>query len=486
MRIELAVLALLAGAPPAVPFSAEDSLARSLAAIEARYRESLVSVRYRQRVSRSTSEPAEEEELVTTGVIVSPRGVVLTSAIIFEPFNQVPHGVGIRFPASVSRAEAEIASARVRTIAGSEYPATFLGRDSGADVAFFRIDADEGEEFLPVVFQDAPGVAVGEEVAVVSLLPEPLGPAVSVELSRVQAVTEKPRAGFVVGTAASDPVGALVTSLEGEVLGYLDALTVSLPEASSRNPLALITMMRDLPKGIGRGFARPARELVDASVETPAATSVSRGWLGVEMQALSKEMASHMKLPTSSGILIGYVYRNSPAERAGLAVGDVLVRLDGEPVGVQRDEEIGSFAEKILRAGADAELSLVYLRDSGRRETKVRLAGAPRSVREALTLKVDELDLTVREITYDFVATRFLEPDQQGVVVVQPPVGVSSNQNRVAPGDLLVRVGDEPVGDFAAFRDLMARIREKKPEEVVLFVERGRESFFFAVKPDWN
>jgi S1-C subfamily serine protease len=155
-------------------------------------------------------------------------------------------------------------------------------------------------------------------------------------------------------------------------------------------------------------------------------------------------------------------------------------------VEVQRDEEIASFAERILRAGAEAELALGYLRGGERRETTVRLAPAPRSVREALTLKVDELDVTVREITYDYLATRFLEPDQQGVVVVQPPVGVSSNQNRIAPGDLLVRVGDEPVADFAAFRELMGRIRERKPEEVVLFVERGRESFFFAVKPDWN
>jgi serine protease Do len=486
MRTELALLALLSASAPAVSFSEEDPLARALSALEARFRESLVTVRYRQRVSRSTFEPAEEEELVTTGVIVSPRGVVLVSAIVFEPFNQVPHGVGIRFPASVSRAEAEIGSARVRTVSGNEYPATFLGRDFGADVAFFQIDSAESEEFTPVVFERTWRVSVGEEVAVVSLLPEPLGPAVSVELSRVQALAEKPRPGFVVGTAASDPVGALVTSLDGEVLGYLDALTVPVPDTSSRNPLAFVTMMRDLPKGIGRAFARPAGDLASARVEAPAAAPVRRGWMGVEMQALSKDLAAHMKLPASSGVLVAYVYRGSPAEKAGLEVGDVLVRLDGEPVEVQRDEEIGSFAERILRAGPDADLSLEYLRNGGLQKTRVRLAAAPRSVREALTLKVDELDLTVREITYDFVATRFLEPDQQGVVVVQPPVGVSSNQNRIAPGDLLVRVGDEPVTGLDAFRELVERIREEKPEEVVLFVERGRESFFFAVKPDWK
>mgnify|MGYP001379939862 CR=1 FL=1 len=72
------------------------------------------------------------------------------------------------------------------------------------------------------------------------------------------------------------------------------------------------------------------------------------------------------------------------------------------------------------------------------------------------------------------------------MVVVHPPGGVSSNQNRISHGDLLVRVGDEAVTDFASFGALIQRIRERKPEEVVLFVERGRESFFFAVKPDWK
>jgi serine protease Do len=484
MRTDLPALALtllLCGAIAATADETADELQR----LEDHYRGSLVHVSYRQKVIRTTAEPPEEGELTTTGVVVTPDGVVMVSAVIFEPFNQVPHGIGIRFPASVARPEAEIADARIAFVDGTEYPATLIGRDPHVEVAFFRIDSDE-LNLTPVEFRPDGKVTVGQRVAVLSLLPDPLGPALAVELSRVQAMTSRPQKGFVVATGAADPVGGLVVSLSGDVLGYLDALTIPVPETRSRNPLAFISMIRDLPKGVGRGFARPAVDFVDASVKQTTSASKRRGWLGIEMQALSPELADHMGLPVDRGILLGYVYRNSPAESAGLEVGDVLTELGNEPIDVRRDEDIGAFAEKILRAGAGAHLDVQFLRKGEPQTTVVTLEEAPRSAREARTIKAEELDLTVRELTYDYLATRFLEPDQQGVVVVQPPVAVSSNPNRVAPGDLLVRLGDIPVTDLDAFQRAMDVIRENKLEEVVLFLERGRESYFFAVKPEWH
>ena len=471
----------LVGAPLSPPI--EDETARQLKSLEQRFSESLVQVRYRQQVSRSTAEPPAEAELTTTGVIVSPQGVVMVSAIVYEPFNEVPHGVGIRFPASVSRAEAKIAEARIRLMDGSEYRATHLGRDADADVAFFRIEAED-REFTPVVFAADTSASVGEEVVVVSLLPEPLGPAVAVELSRVQALTSRPQVGYMLATGAADPVGSLMVSLDGDVIGYVDALTVPVPDTRSRHPLAFLSVMRNLPTGIGRGFARPAHEFVDASVDVSEASPARRSWLGVEMQALSNELATHMELPVKEGILLGYVYRNSPAQAAGLQVGDVLVELDGEPIEVSREEDIGAFAENVLRAGVGADLELGYIRDGANSKTTAHLEPAPRSAREAETVEVDELDLAVRELTYDYLATRFLEPEQKGVVVVKPPVAVG--RNRVAPGDLLVRLDDQLVDDLDSFRAVTESIRERRPDKVVLFVERGIESFFFAVKPDWN
>ena len=462
-----------------------DETAEQLKKIEARYRPSIVQVRYQQQVRRSTAEPPAEEELETTGVIVSPQGVVMVSAIIYEPFNQVPHGVGIRFPASVSRIQARIPEARIRLMDGNEYPATLLGRDPSADVAFFKIDAPD-RTFEPVEFTADADATVGDQVVVVSRLPEPLGPAIAVELSRIQARTSRPQAGFMVATGASDPVGSLVVSLDGDILGFFDALTVPIPDTRTRNPLAFLSVMRDLPKGVGRGFARPAKDFVDASVQESEAEPLRRGWLGVEMQAVSPELATHMGLPVERGILLGYVYRNSPAEKAGLEVGDVLLSLGGEAIEVTREDEISTFAAKVLRAGPGADLELEVYRGGEETTAMATLEPAPRSAREAETAEIDELDLTVRELTYDYLATRFMEPDQKGVVVVKPPVSVSSNANRVGPGDLLVRINQMPVDDLESFRTVVETLRSIQPDEIILLVERGLESFFFAVKPDWN
>jgi serine protease Do len=459
--------------------------ANSLAAVHERYRESLVRVDYTQRVRFSTAEPAQEGELTTNGLVVSAEGLVMVSALIYEPFNQVPHGVGVRFPSSISRTEAEIGKARVTFADGTQYAAEHLGRDSVADVAFFRILA-EGKSFRPVVFGAAPLPAIGEAVLVLSPLPDPLGPGISVERSEVQAIVSRPARGFMVSTSAADPVGALMTDLEGTPLGMLDALTVPPPETSPRNPLAIISVLRSLTRGVGRAFARPGEDFAKAAVNPPRAARERRGWLGVLMQALSPELAEHLRLPVRSGVVLGYVYRRSPAERAGLAAGDILIELDGAPIAVSKEEDLGAFSEKVLRAGAGAELTLGYLRNGERREARAELAAAPRSVNEAETLKITELDLTVREVTFDYLAAENREPDTQGVVVEKPPVAVRTNPNRLSRGDLLVKVQNRPIEDLASFRAVVEELRQSRPEEVILFVERGRESFFFAVKPDWR
>ena len=482
MHAELAVLLGLLYAP-SVPET--ESVAEMLSRLEDRYRQSVVQVRYTQQVMVSTGEPPQEEELITTGLVIAADGTVLVSGMIYEPFNQVPHGVGIRFPATVSRAVAQVSDARIRLADGNEYSATLLGRDSEADVAFFRIEG-EGRRFQPVVFGKPPMASVGQEVVVISLLPEPLGPALAVELTRVQAVVSNPSKGFVVGTGAADPVGSLVCDLDGTPLGMLDALTVSMPGGNMRNPLSFLSVLRGLPKGVGRGFARPAEQFAAAVARPPETAPRRRGWLGVEMQALTPELASHQGLPVKTGIILGYVYRQSPAYDAGLQTGDILIELQGKPIDVDRDEELGSFSEKLLRAGVGTEMTIGYFRNGERRETVAALAAAPKNAREAETVEVDELDLAVREVTFDYLATRNLDPDTEGVVVKQPPVSVRTNPHRVQRGDLLVKLGEQKVADIASFRRAVETLRQDKPGEVVLFVERGKESFFFAVKPDWQ
>ena len=91
------------------------------------------------------------------------------------------------------------------------------------------------------------------------------------------------------------------------------------------------------------------------------------------------------------------------------------------------------------------------------------LAPAPKSSREADTVEAEELDLTVQEVTFDYLATRNLDPETEGVVVRKPPVAVRTNPNRVRRGDLLVKLGDQTIADLAAFREAVVRLGDKLP-----------------------
>ena len=107
----------------------------------------------------------------------------MVSAMIYEPFSQVPHGVGIRFPSSVSQLQAKISDARIRFMDGREVNAQLLGRDPDAEVAFFKIETDE-RDLVPVRFDEGIEADVGEQVVVVSLLPDPIGPVITTNSPR--------------------------------------------------------------------------------------------------------------------------------------------------------------------------------------------------------------------------------------------------------------------------------------------------------------
>ena len=263
-----------------------------------------------------------------SGVIVSPDGLILTNNHVIE-----------------SAGDIEIALND-----GRKFHASLVGRDPESDLAVLR--ADNTESLPAIAFSDSGQVQIGDVVLAIG---NPFGVGQTVTMGIVSAL-DRSRLGistfenFIQTDAAINPGnsgGALVDS-NGNLVGINTAIY-------SRSGGSL-----------GIGFAIPASLARNVLEQIVTAGEVTRGWVGVEIQELSAEMASAFGLPVVEGALISGVLRGSPADRAGIRPGDVLLGLDGERV-ISASDMLAKVAAlppgkltrfQIKRAGKDVALSV--------------------------------------------------------------------------------------------------------------------------------
>ena len=235
----------------------------------------------------------QRREGLGSGVIVSDKGYILTSHHVVESVDQI-----------------EVALSDSRKV-----PAKVVGTDPKTDLAVLKIDVQK----LPAItFARAEQLRVGDVVLAIG---NPFGVGQTVTFGIVSGLGRNlgiaTFENFIQTDAAIHPGnsgGALVDG-RGDLVGINTAI-YSQTGAS-----------------MGIGYAIPvsiARQVMEQII---AQGSVTRGWIGVGVQDINKELADSFKLPTSKGVLITAVERGSPADKAGVKLGDVLVAVNGKPVG---------------------------------------------------------------------------------------------------------------------------------------------------------
>ena len=232
------------------------------------------------------------ESSLGSGVIVSPEGYVLTNNHVVAQADEI----------------------RVALKDGRETTATVVGTDPGTDIAVLKVTLDK----LPVLPFRESAVEVGDVVLAIG---NPFGVGQTVTQGIVSALGRQGLGittfeDFIQTDAAINPGnsgGALVDS-DGNLIGINTAIY-------SQNGGSM-----------GIGFAIPislARNVLEQIIKTG---TVTRGWIGVEVQDISAELADSFGLPDKKGALIAGVVRGSPAERYGIRPGDVLLSIDGQAV----------------------------------------------------------------------------------------------------------------------------------------------------------
>ena len=228
-----------------------------------------------------------------SGVIVSPKGYILTNHHVVEAADEI----------------------EVALIDGKKFKAKAVGSDPETDIAVLLV---EGGPVPAITFGDADALRVGDVVLAIG---NPFGVGQTVTMGIVSALGRSQLGintfeNFIQTDAAINPGnsgGALIDSA-GNLVGINTAIY-------SRSGGSL-----------GIGFAIPASSAKQVMEQIIQTGGVTRGWIGVEAREITPEMGESFRMGTTTGVLIEGVLRGGPAERAGLKPGDILVGIDGKPV----------------------------------------------------------------------------------------------------------------------------------------------------------
>ncbi len=465
---------------PGTPAMAPRGAPMSFADLAARLQPAVVNISTRQRVPvKATADPFEqffrqfdpnqqggtdnsggsggaqprtrEAGSLGSGFIISPDGYIVTNNHLIQGVN----GTGT------------VDTVTVITTDRKEFPARIVGRDETSDLALLKI---EGHNLPFVQWGDSTRARVGDWVLAIG---NPYGLGGTVTAGIISALHRG-----ITGTGAYDRYiqtdaainmgnsGGPMFDLNGNVIG-IDSALISPTGAS-----------------VGIGLAIPAeaaKPVIDALMR---GQRPSRGYLGVGLQPLDENLAPSLGLPKDSGEIVRSVVANGPAARAGLAQGDVIVRVNGQPVTPDQtvsylvaNTPVGSRVPlEVIRAGKRATVYAVV----GERPTEEQLAkisgvdNGTAGDNPALPATPQRaLGLSLAPLTPELARAANLPPTARGIVITAVDPNANAAEQGLQRGDLIVSINNQPVTSPAQLIAAVDAARKAGRSSVLLLVKRA-------------
>lgn len=393
---------------------------------------------------RSADQDFSRPRAMGSGFVIDPDGLIVTNHHVVE------HGTDVV----------------VTMDDGTQYEADVVGLDAKTDLALLKVEADTPLPF--VAFGDSDAARIGDWVIAIG---NPFGLGGTATTGIVSARGRDIKAGpFDDFLQIDAPInqgnsGGPLFDLNGKVIGVNTAIYS--------------------PNGgnVGIGFAIPASQAGPIVERLRHDGKVARGWLGVTIQPVDADLADGLGLHDPRGAIVASVADESPADRAGLEPGDVVLRFAGTEIEDARD-----LAMEVARATPNREVELEVWRAGERVTLDVALGESPdaktashrgsRALRRGELAPVDALGLSLAPLSDDD-RTRY--GTDHGALVVEVEPDSPAARRGIQRGDVIVRVGQAEVSGPDTVSDEVARLREDDRGHVVLQIARGDQRQFLAV-----
>lgn len=422
------------------------------------HRSAVVSVTYY--VETAFMREVREIQGRDLGIVVGPDHIIMNGAVV-----------------AVSSTGARPHDFRVHFEGGSILNAELMGTDEFANIAFIKLQEPLPAGVKPIKFDERARVRVGDPLYLLGLLPENLDPMVHVGSGRVIAAVEKPVPFLVTDLLLDDALGAPVFNSSGKAVGVLAELGGAGPSFASG--------FGGAEEGI-YGLIVPAKTLNSLIANPPRRGESHRAWMGITLQALTVDMAEYWGLEEKSGIIVNSVVPRSPAERAGLEEGDIIVSMNDAPIPVSQEEHVPIFVERVGSSGAGAQLQFGIVRAGTRLEVVVTLDAAPKTRADAILYRSPEFEVTVRELVFSDYRAFHLDAEFTGVLISKVSDGGWSGVGGLRPGDIVRRIDEKNIETPEDVETVLEAAVASQAKKLVFFVQRFGRTQFITVQPNWG
>jgi serine protease Do len=353
---------------------------------------------------------------------------------------------------------------------GTVYPAKVIGTDAKTDLALLKVEAKKPLPFVP--FGDSDKMRIGDWVMAVGN-PFGLGGTVTAGIvsARGRDIHEGPYDDFLQIDAAINQgnSGGPTFSTDGSVIGINTAIFS--PSGGS----------------VGIGFAIPSNLAKPIIAELKQQGHIDRGWLGVAIQPLTRDLAQGMGLDSDKGALISSVQDGSPAAAAGLKSGDVVMRFGERTIESPKD-----LSRVVAETASGATVPVQIWRDGSEHSVQVKIAEMKEEVASAaqpgdesgpaVSDTVDQLGATLAPVN-DLTRQQFgLSDDAKGVVIADLEQDSALAEQGVRPGDVIERVNNRKIATPGDVAKALQEAQADKRSVAVMLIESDGNDRFVAVQ----
>lgn len=356
---------------------------------------------------------------------------------------------------------------KVRLADKRQFDAEVVGTDPKSDVAIIRITGKVPDNLPIVKLGNSDALKVGDWVLAVGA---PFGLTQTVTAGIISAsgradVGITDYEDFLQTDAAINPgnSGGPLVNIDGEVIGMNTAIATGMGQYA------------------GVGFAIPS-DMIESYLPTLIkGEGVTRGFLGVTIQDLDETLAKQFQAPDINGALVSQVNKDTPADKAGLKPGDVIIRYHGKPI-----ENTRELRRSVAGTMPGSRVDLTILREGKQRVLTVSVGKMPSQglaaannsdVGPAQSSSLDKFGLTVQPLNSD-QARQFGSESQHGVVISAVEPGSAADLASLQAGDLIVEADRRPVATVNELRSALS----KSKDSALLLIKRKDATLFVTMR----